>query len=802
MRRSTSLPALLATLFAVPGAFIACGTGQTSSRVSALPAATVFIQGPMPCEIAAKERKRVPDLVAQGRLDHTIRVIERAASLCPATAPETWVVQLEVLVELGHHEEARKLAELIEASPMSSNTARKAARNALQTLATVQGKPGDKAMAQRAYDIALQALEQKQYAEAKKGFLEAWSLDRPYGEALLGAGLGAKGLGDRAEAQRLFDRARVEIERVGANMAVVEGLPVGSGPRAVSRDQRLVAITYNNVVVVYDQRASLHARATLYASPQSIKSVAFSPDSQILVSADDDVHLWSVATGAKIRTLKGGSGGLDDVVSLAFSPDGQILAAGGGGVSLWNVATGAEIHKFGVGRVSFVAFSPDGQTLAADGDEQDIHLWSMPTGAEIRMLDRKRDYSNLKSLAFSTDGQTLTVETSVGGVEVWDVKTGKPKAQRALIPDDKQDQSVLAIRANLPPHQDSKSGDIVFAPDGQTLAWTADGGRVRFWSLAKGNELRMNAGSRVWYSPDGKTMAIRDGKTIHLSAVESGATLGKVEGSESCKALSFGSDGKILTLVYQDRVDRWDPVTGSITRTPVELPRRAWEREMDISPDGKILAVFDGPYDLVLLDVETGAKLLRFVPERRVGEFRTLEFSPDGQQLAIGALDGSVTLLNPATGKQTGAVSMYLGLKSLLFSSDGQTLASAIDFFGVGVGFWSIATGKLVRQFPAAYISSVALSSRAVAWSNQNGVHVQIGNGPEVTIRTLKGQNVGYVMTEGAMELLGDDAEAATAALVCRVGARLYPIDLCRERYETHDILAKVFAGEMPGRDP
>jgi WD40 repeat protein len=68
--------------------------------------------------------------------------------------------------------------------------------------------------------------------------------------------------------------------------------------------------------------------------------VAFSPDGKILTSGGHAIHLWDVAAGKYLATLKAdevqGSG------CLAFNPDGKTLAAGGllkdYAIRLWNVA--------------------------------------------------------------------------------------------------------------------------------------------------------------------------------------------------------------------------------------------------------------------------------------------------------------------------------------------------------------------------------------------------------------------------------------------------------------------------------
>jgi WD40 repeat protein len=74
---------------------------------------------------------------------------------------------------------------------------------------------------------------------------------------------------------------------------------------------------------------------------QAVRSVAFSPDGQILASGGDDnkITLWDVATGQERAILQEHR---HLVWSVAFSPDGRILASGSGigdsTIKLWDVS--------------------------------------------------------------------------------------------------------------------------------------------------------------------------------------------------------------------------------------------------------------------------------------------------------------------------------------------------------------------------------------------------------------------------------------------------------------------------------
>jgi serine/threonine protein kinase/WD40 repeat protein len=124
---------------------------------------------------------------------------------------------------------------------------------------------------------------------------------------------------------------------------------------------------------------------------KQIGQVAFSPSGNTLVAVSrlGLGGLWETAGPRKVATL---SGFLQGMNSAAFSPDGRRLAVGGDGaeaVKVWETETWEEVLTLeGTGSLfQSTGFSADGLLLAACNGRGYLHLWRVPTLAEI---DRAR----------------------------------------------------------------------------------------------------------------------------------------------------------------------------------------------------------------------------------------------------------------------------------------------------------------------------------------------------------------------------------------------------------------------------
>ena len=154
-----------------------------------------------------------------------------------------------------------------------------------------------------------------------------------------------------------------------------------------------------------------------------ILTTKFSPNGQVLASGSSDcmVKLWSVATGALLRTLLGHQ---DQIGSIVFSPNSQILASGSddGIVKLWEV-TGAFRHTLEghCHEIITMTFSPDGKMLAARSECGLVKVWDT---AGVRKHTLEGDYVAISTMEFSPDGRLLALAPMNGSVNIWDTASG------------------------------------------------------------------------------------------------------------------------------------------------------------------------------------------------------------------------------------------------------------------------------------------------------------------------------------------------------------------------------------------
>lgn len=300
------------------------------------------------------------------------------------------------------------------------------------------------------------------------------------------------------------------------------------------------------------------------------------------------------------------------------------------------------------GRITYsMAYSPDGKVLATGNTDFTVRIWEAETGRELRRFPFSNPADNQASavskVAFSPDGRVLGAAGSPGGggQRFWLWKTGEELAP---------EQAGDLPRLMSGPVRSYAAGAKTFARMKGDSVVVEETGSAK--TLLEVNLL--NRPGQFALSPDGRRLAVADAEfTIHLWDVPARKELGRCKGNRTAAAsLAFAPDGKTLaagaTMDLEAQV--WDVATAKMMWKYRTTGATIYAVQVLFSPDGKTVAAAGWDGTVRLLDAATG-KERNPAPGNRTW-VNALAFSPDGKSLFTGCEDRSLRQFETATGKE------------------------------------------------------------------------------------------------------------------------------------------------------
>ena len=347
------------------------------------------------------------------------------------------------------------------------------------------------------------------------------------------------------------------------------------------------------------------------------------------------------------------------------------------------------------------------------GYAEDYMRWQLPDGAKLR-IGKGRISGDV---VISPNNSILAVATTIG-IWLYDLDSGS-------------ELNLLNIQSpgNVSIYSPGMT-NLTFSPDGNTLVSANSEGTLYLWDVNKrvikaefiGHTDNIQS---IVFSPDGKTIASSAGwndKTVRIWDVESREVISiLIDGTEEISSLAFSPDGKTLATgaEWKDSLIKlWDVTTGKLKTT--FIGHTGDIKDLAFSPDGKYLVSCADFLDSTIRVWDTGKEELLFTitghTQGTIGRVgvNSIAFSSNGQTLASGGSDGTVVLWDvPSYSYKTTLLEHSDSVMSVTFSSDGKTLVSG-SWDGTVI-IWDVNTLRPKKIINGHYlnVSSLALNANS-----------------------------------------------------------------------------------------
>jgi WD40 repeat protein/mono/diheme cytochrome c family protein len=294
------------------------------------------------------------------------------------------------------------------------------------------------------------------------------------------------------------------------------------------------------------------------------------------------------------------------------------------------IAEGAEGGAAAPKQIYSVSYAPKGSMLAV-ARYQEVEILDPSTQKEIRKLGGHADA--VRALAWSADGSTLVAAGGVPGrkgeLKIW-----------------KSDGTLAATGAG---HADCIYAAAI-SPDGKTIATASYDKLVKLWDAATGNEMKTlkdhtDAIYSLAFTPDGKkVLSGAYDRTVKVWDAASGERLFTLsEPTDGVNTIALSPDGKFIAAAGQDKTIRvWALEDKQATLKASMIAHEDAILKIAYSPDGRYIVSSSADRAVKVFRATdlTELAMLGKQPDWTFG----LSFSPDGRQLALGRMNGSLSI--------------------------------------------------------------------------------------------------------------------------------------------------------------
>jgi WD40 repeat protein/serine/threonine protein kinase len=494
--------------------------------------------------------------------------------------------------------------------------------------------------------------------------------------------------------------------------------------------------------------------------------------------------------------------------SLEFSPDGTLLAAGDvtGTIRLWNVESGQEIWTIPDADhlCHSLRYSPDGHFLYSGSlGQHDVKIWDIRqrkqrttlnlNGGEITSLDLSADGTKLFATLRELKRNKPNSDEFRGEMKIWDLPSGK---------------EIFSWK------NDKQSVDsVACSPDGSLVA-VASGNSIRLISLSNYQEIpndliHPKEIMSIAFSHDGtKLLTSCLDSNLRVFSVAARVLALTLDHDSVCNAVFSMDDRQIISNSSANGIAVWDSQSGELVREFRGNNDLIWK--VAICPKGtRIASAGEGSEDgdiriwridgsqnmervyeskqvnwrscinqartqVALADSDEDPKRIRLVDllTRQVRDIDTsslevesLQFHPNGKELAAGCEDGQIVLWDVSTSlEQVRLKNLSWSVSKVVFHPSGSfliVLSESRELKKRELGVWDLVQRRIVwsKQWEQDN------SSNDIAISNDGNTIVTGGNSKGIQAWDMS--NGAELFCVGAEEFSKVRAQAPLVESLC-----------------------------------
>jgi WD40 repeat protein/energy-coupling factor transporter ATP-binding protein EcfA2 len=393
----------------------------------------------------------------------------------------------------------------------------------------------------------------------------------------------------------------------GRSIDIIDGYPDDMRSVVFSPDGKTIGYsdTTGNTRLVRikkNRRENLFSDLDGYIKRTS--NIVFTPDSKAIVATDNAIELWNLRDRLlKTITVDSFENDTRERGLVASNTKKDIIASAKNDdaiIRLWNFK-GQLLNTFTTKSedINDIEFSSDGRILASINDNRMIELWNT-NGKSIHVF--RVGLRGIKSVKFSPDGQLMaftfqssrrktrnSLETSRSDLDSNKIELRNLKGELLHI---------------LEGHTDYVD-DVIFSPDGQTIASISRDNTVKLWdlngTLLNTLESHNNDINRVIFSPDGQIIAAFDDADFRLDSSNENEDkvikLWNIQGDlistiknnsrDSIKDMEFIPDKKIIISAGNDSTIKLWSYQGQLLQTL--KGHTGFIKDVELIPERKII---------------------------------------------------------------------------------------------------------------------------------------------------------------------------------------------------------------------